>query len=93
VCGAGANLSIAKILSVLPDASVQKRLAIALNEIEYAKQPGVHDCIIVNDDLDRAYSLFERVALGEPVATELSRGVPSDTLPSLDDEIAEATTA
>ncbi|KAJ7050476.1 guanylate kinase/L-type calcium channel beta subunit [Mycena amicta] len=59
------------------DASVQKRLAIALKEIEYAKEPNVHDLVIVNDHLDRAYQLFKKVALGEQVV--------SDTLPSLDD--------
>jgi len=59
------------------EASVQKRLATALKEIEYAKEPGVHDFVIVNDDLDRAYQQFKKVALGEQ--TE------SDTLPPLDD--------
>ena len=53
-----------------------KRLATALKEIEYAKE-GVHDLVIVNDDLDRAYEKFARVALGEPIT--------SDPLPSLDD--------
>ncbi|TEB21790.1 guanylate kinase [Coprinellus micaceus] len=59
------------------EASVQKRLTTALKEIEYAKQPNVHDLVIVNDDLDRAYELFKKVALGEEIA--------SDTLPPLDD--------
>ncbi|KAJ7043392.1 guanylate kinase/L-type calcium channel beta subunit [Mycena alexandri] len=59
------------------DASVQKRLATALKEIEYAKEPNVHDLVIVNDDLDRAYDLFKKVALGEQVV--------ADPLPSLDD--------
>ena len=53
-----------------------KRLATALREIEYAKE-GAHDLVIVNDDLDRAYDLFKRVALGEKIE--------SDSLPSLDD--------
>ena len=39
--------------------SVQKRLAQAQNELEYSKTPGVHDKIIVNDDLDKAYKEFE----------------------------------
>ncbi|KAF8892112.1 guanylate kinase/L-type calcium channel beta subunit [Infundibulicybe gibba] len=47
------------------EAAVQKRLATALKEIQYAKGPQVHDLVIVNDDLDRAYSLFKKVALGE----------------------------
>lgn len=58
------------------EASVSKRLATALKEIEYAKE-GVHDYVIVNDDLERAYNLFKRVALGEEI--------PSDSLPPLDD--------
>ncbi|KAF8636430.1 hypothetical protein AX17_003612 [Amanita inopinata Kibby_2008] len=59
------------------EASVQKRLATALSEIRYAKQPNIHDIIIVNDDLDRAYELFKKVALGE-------RGY-GDALPPLND--------
>lgn len=39
--------------------SVQKRLAQARNEIEYSRTPGVHDKIIVNDDLDTAYKELE----------------------------------
>ncbi|KAJ5129216.1 uncharacterized protein N7515_005255 [Penicillium bovifimosum] len=35
--------------------SLQKRLAQARNELEYAKQPGAHDKIVVNDDLEKAY--------------------------------------
>jgi guanylate kinase len=35
--------------------SLQKRLTQAKNELEYAKQPGAHDKIIVNDDLESAY--------------------------------------
>ncbi|KDR73678.1 hypothetical protein GALMADRAFT_627015 [Galerina marginata CBS 339.88] len=58
------------------EASVQKRLATALNEIQYAKE-NAHDLVIVNDDLDRTYELFKRVAQGHEI--------PSDTLPPLDD--------
>ncbi|KAJ7634195.1 guanylate kinase/L-type calcium channel beta subunit [Mycena polygramma] len=58
------------------EASVQKRLATALKEIEYAKQPNVHDLVIVNDNLDRAYELFKKVALGEDII--------ADALPPLD---------
>ena len=36
--------------------SLQKRLTQAKNELEYAKQPGAHDKIIVNDDLESAYT-------------------------------------
>ncbi|KAL1990706.1 hypothetical protein VTN49DRAFT_6545 [Thermomyces lanuginosus] len=35
--------------------SVQRRLAQAKKELEFAKEPGVHDRVIVNDDLERAY--------------------------------------
>ncbi|OAQ73206.1 guanylate kinase [Pochonia chlamydosporia 170] len=41
------------------EASVQKRLTQAHNELEFSKTPGVHDKIIVNDDLDKAYKELE----------------------------------
>lgn len=44
--------------------AVQERLAMALNEIQFAKEPNVHDVVIVNDDVDRAYALFKEVAQG-----------------------------
>ncbi|KAK2463719.1 hypothetical protein APHAL10511_004470 [Amanita phalloides] len=59
------------------DVSIQKRLTTALNEIRYAKQPNVHDVVIVNDDLDRAYGQLKMVALGERIT--------GDILPSFDD--------
>ncbi|EDR14682.1 uncharacterized protein LACBIDRAFT_182374 [Laccaria bicolor S238N-H82] len=59
------------------DASLQKRLATALKEIQFAKEPNVHDLVIINDDLDRAYDLFKRVAQGEKVT--------GDALPPLND--------
>lgn len=39
--------------------AVTKRLAQAKNELEYADTPGVHDIIIVNDDLETAYKELE----------------------------------
>ena len=60
--------------------SVAKRLFTALKEIAYAKQPGVHDLVIVNDDVERAYRLLEKIALGE-------ENVTADALPPLDDDI------
>lgn len=39
--------------------SIQKRLTQAHNELEYAKTPGVHDFVLVNDDLDEAYKKLE----------------------------------
>lgn len=45
---------------------VNARLAAAKSEIKYAVEGG-HDIVIVNDDVDRAYGLLEKVALGEAV--------------------------
>ncbi|KAF9457512.1 guanylate kinase/L-type calcium channel beta subunit [Collybia nuda] len=59
------------------ESMVQKRLATALKEVQFAKEPKVHDIVIVNDDLDRAYGLFKRIALGE--------NIHGDILPALDD--------
>ncbi|KAF4610624.1 hypothetical protein D9613_006813 [Agrocybe pediades] len=59
------------------ESSVQKRLATALSEVKYAKEEKAHDIVIVNDDLDRAYELFKKVALGEEIV--------GDNLPPLDD--------
>ncbi|CAI8506400.1 unnamed protein product [Hanseniaspora opuntiae] len=36
--------------------SLSKRLAAATAELEYSKEPNAHDIIIVNDDLEKAYS-------------------------------------
>lgn len=60
------------------DSSIQKRLTTAIREIQYA-QEGPHDIVIVNDDLDRTYDQFKRVALGEDVA--------GDALPRLLEEV------
>jgi len=59
------------------EAAIQKRLAICLKEIEYAKEPNAHDIVIINDDLDIAYESFKKVALGERIT--------GDVLPPLDD--------
>ncbi|KAK7061123.1 guanylate kinase [Paramarasmius palmivorus] len=59
------------------EASVQKRLATAVKELEYAKQPNVHDVVIVNDNVDRAYAMLKSLALGEKIT--------GDALPPLDD--------
>ncbi|KAF8587823.1 guanylate kinase [Ramaria rubella] len=59
------------------EASIKARLDAALQEIEYAKTPNVHDIIIVNDELDKAYQAFEKVALGDSEQV--------DSLPALDD--------
>jgi len=39
--------------------SLQKRLTQAEKELAYAKTPGVHDKIIVNDDLEKAFQELE----------------------------------
>ncbi|RCI14443.1 hypothetical protein L249_6141, partial [Ophiocordyceps polyrhachis-furcata BCC 54312] len=39
--------------------SICKRLTQARLELEYAQTQGVHDAVIVNDDLERAYKEFE----------------------------------
>jgi len=39
--------------------SIQKRLTQAKVELEYAKVPGVHDRVIVNNDLETAYKELE----------------------------------
>ncbi|KAG6889967.1 guanylate kinase [Termitomyces sp. T32_za158] len=59
------------------ECAVQKRLAAALKEIEYAKEPNTHDLVIVNDDLERAYALFRDAALGKQIT--------GDALPPLDE--------
>lgn len=52
------------------EVAIQKRLAAALKEIEYANQPNTHDLVIVNDDLERAYALFRDVALGKQITSD-----------------------
>lgn len=39
--------------------SLQKRLAQAEKEMEYSREEGVHDCVVVNDDLETAYRELE----------------------------------
>ena len=48
-----------------------------MREIEYAKTPGVHDIIIVNDNIEKAFQAFEKVALGD--------SSPVDALPDFTD--------
>ncbi|AEO66507.1 5ab6f01e-a88a-42a9-be35-0c7130c08d5d [Thermothielavioides terrestris] len=51
------------------EASIQKRLDRAKVELEYAKVPGVHDKIIVNDDLETAYKELEEFVFAAPPAS------------------------
>lgn len=53
------------------EASILKRLKQAEVEMEYAKTPGVHDKIIVNEDLDAAYRELEDFVYA-PAVTESS---------------------
>jgi guanylate kinase len=45
------------------DESLATRLASAAAEIDYARQPGSYDLVIVNDDVERAYRILEDVAI------------------------------
>lgn len=45
--------------------SLEKRLKQAELELEYSKQDGAHDKIIVNDDLDKAYAELKEFMLAE----------------------------
>ena len=44
---------------------IAHRLAAARAELDYAQQDQAHDCIIVNDDKDRAYGKLEAFCLEE----------------------------
>lgn len=47
------------------DESLQKRLKQAELELEYSKEKGAHDKIIVNKDLDKAYTEFKEFMLAD----------------------------
>ena len=63
--------------------SVHKRLSMAANEMEYAREKGAHDWIIVNDDLDKAYALLKK-AINET----LQKG-EDDKMPAKDQDEEE----
>ena len=44
--------------------AITKRLAMALHELHHARKPGMYDCVIVNDNLDHAYSLLRKAVHG-----------------------------
>ena len=46
------------------DESLEKRLAAAEGELAYSKEPGAHDLVIVNDDLENAYKQFKEFIVG-----------------------------
>jgi guanylate kinase len=43
------------------DSSLQARLSAAIGELEYAKEKGAFDLVVVNDDLERAYQVLKGV--------------------------------
>lgn len=47
---------LALILDFGKTDSLRQRLDQAVNELEFSKQPGAHDKIVVNDDLEKAYT-------------------------------------
>lgn len=51
------------------EAEIEKRLAAAVEELNYAST-GAHDVVIVNDDVDVAYKKLEKVALGGDVESD-----------------------
>ncbi|KAI0384811.1 guanylate kinase [Hypomontagnella monticulosa] len=56
--------------------SISKRLNQAKVELDYANTPGVHDIIIVNDDVDTAYKELENY-IYKPVAKENGHSIGS----------------
>jgi len=42
---------------------INQRLETATKELEYAEKPGAYDKIVINDDIDRAYSEIEAFVL------------------------------
>lgn len=42
-------------------------MAAAVEEVKYAQTPGVHDYVVINDDLEKAYAKFEAIALEQTV--------------------------
>lgn len=58
--------------------AIERRLHMALQELAFARQPHSFDCVIVNDDLDRAYQLLRKI-----VNDDLQG--PFDQVPAEDD--------
>lgn len=51
----------------------------ASGELKYAKsEEGKAEVVVVNDDLERAYGVFKRVALGERLGEGEGDEVPGD---------------
>lgn len=45
--------------------SLRSRLAQAKNELEYATQPGAHDMVLVNDELEATYKALREWVVDE----------------------------
>jgi guanylate kinase len=60
------------------ESSLTSRLAAAHGELSYAATPNAADVVLVNDDLERAYALFKKVALGEEIQEGEGDKLPSD---------------
>lgn len=58
--------------------AISSRLAMAKKELKFAQEPGVYDAVLVNDDLDRAYKVFEKICLGE---SDEGDGMPNLEIP------------
>ncbi len=65
--------------------SIVKRLAMAAQELKYART-GAHDVVIVNDDISRAYTLLRDACTGQ-----LTKG--GDPLPKEEKELEDAAIA
>ncbi|WFD30510.1 guanylate kinase [Malassezia sp. CBS 17886] len=59
--------------------AIARRLQMALCELQYAREPGSFDYVIVNEDLDHAYTLLRAVARDE------AQGATFDAVPPADD--------
>ncbi|XP_039582362.1 guanylate kinase [Passer montanus] len=53
--------------------SLQRRLTAARVDLELSKEPGLFDLVIINDDLEKAYSELKEVLLEEIKKTQESR--------------------
>jgi guanylate kinase len=59
------------------DVSLQRRLECAVRELDFSKQPGMFDAVIVNDQLDRAYGELKQAiasVLPKPTARPDTEG-------------------
>lgn len=58
----------------------------AIEEMTYAREPASYHCVIVNDDVDRAYGLLRMAVMGR------FDGVTYDVMPDEDSAEREART-